>query len=276
MKNASKSLKFIFFGTPDVAKETLERLVAAGLCPDVVVTNPDAPKGRGHVLTPSPVKSYAESLGLPVLTPPHLDDELIKEISVQGFDLAIVVAYGKILPESLINSFPKGVLNIHYSLLPRWRGASPVESALLNGDEKTGVSIQQMVKKLDAGNVIAVKEVDIAPEDTTASLRPRLITLGADLLIETLPKYLNGEVTPVPQDESQVTAAPKFKKEDGLINPNGDDLLNWRKYRAFAVWPGTYFFKDEKRYKITSAVYHDGKFITKRVIPEGGKEIDYQ
>jgi methionyl-tRNA formyltransferase len=268
-------MKFIFFGTPEVARQTLLKLVASGLRPEAVVTNPDAPKGRGHVLTPSPVRSYAESLGVPVLTPESLTSEVEAEISAIGADLAIVVAYGKILPESLINSFPKGVLNIHYSLLPRWRGASPVESALLQGDQTTGVVVQKMVKKLDAGDIVSVRQIDIAEEDTTATLRPRLIELGADLLIETLPQYLNGEINPMPQDESRVTHAPKFKKEDGLIDLEGDALLNWRKYRAFAVWPGTYFFKGDKRHKIISAIYREGRFIPLRVIPEGGKEIDH-
>lgn len=268
-------MKYIYFGTPDVAKETLEFLVAAGLRPEAVVTNPDAPQGRGHILTPSPVKTYAESLSLPVLTPEKLDENFIKEVEAVGADLAIVVAYGKILPEALINIFPKGVLNVHYSLLPRWRGASPVESALLHGDSETGVSIQKMVKKLDAGDVVATIKAPILPEDTTATLRPRLIKLGAELLIDILPKYMNGELTPVPQDESLVTHAPKFAKADGELNLEGDPLLNWRKYRAFFVSPGTYFFEGGKRFKIKSARYENGRFMVTRVVPEGGKEIDY-
>lgn len=268
-------MKYIYFGTPDVAKETLEFLVAAGLRPEVVVTNPDAPFGRGQVLTPSPVKTLSESLSLPVMTPEKLDDNFIKEVEAIGADLAIVVAYGKILPESLISIFPKGVLNVHYSLLPRWRGASPVESALLNGDSETGVSIQRMVKKMDAGDVVAAARELILPEDTTATLRPRLIKLGAELLIDTLPKYLKGEVTPTVQDESQVTHAPKFAKTDGELKLDGDPLLNWRKYRAFAVSPGTYFFENGKRFKIKSARYENGRFIIERVVPEGGKEMDF-
>ncbi len=268
-------MNYIFFGTPDVASETLERLTAAGLRPAAVVTNPDAPKGRGHVMTPSSTKVLAESLGIPVLTPEKLDDEFQKEVGAYGADLAVVVAYGKILPESLIDSFPKGVLNIHYSLLPRWRGASPVESALLHGDAKTGVSIQKMVKRLDAGDVVAAREMEILPDDTTATLRPRLIELGAELLLETLPKYIEGGIVPIPQDESLVTHAPKFSKAEGELDLSADSLSNWRKYQAFAVSPGTYFFKDGKRYKITKASYQDGRFLIERVVPEGGKEIEY-
>lgn len=268
-------MKYIYFGTPDVARETLEHLVMADLRPIAVVTNPDAPKGRGQVMTASPVKEYAESLKIPVLTPEHLNEEFMKELQVFEAELGIVVAYGKILPESLINSFPNGVLNIHYSLLPRWRGASPVESALLHGDKVTGVTIQKMVKKLDAGPILAVSEMEILPEDTTATLRPHLITLGAELLIDTLPKYLAGRIKPYEQNESKVTLAPKFKKEDGELNLEDDAINNWRKYQAYAVWPGTYFFEDGKRMKITQARFEGDRFIVERVIPEGQSERDY-
>lgn len=268
-------MKYIFFGTPDVAKETLEYLVENGLSPLAVVTNPDAPKGRGHIMTPSPVKEYAVGMGLPVLTPDSLDDEFMKEVSAYGADLAIVVAYGRILPEALIHSFPQGVLNIHYSLLPRWRGAAPVEYALLNDDKETGVTIQKMVKELDAGDIVAVKQMTIEDGDTTLTLRPRLIKLGAELLTETLPRYLSGEIVPTSQEESAVTFAPKLKKVAGEIKLDDDSHTNWNKYRAFAVWPGTYFFKDGKRHKVTRATFRDGVFKVEKVIPEGGRELDF-
>lgn len=268
-------MKYIFFGTPDVAKETLEGLVAAGLRPAAVVTNPDAPKGRGHLLTSSPVSQYARSHNIPVLTPEKLDDIFQKEVGAYGADLAIVVAYGKILPESLINSFKQGVLNVHYSLLPRWRGASPVETALLNGDELTGVTIQKMVKKLDAGDIIASREMPIRQEDTTATLRPSLIKLGTDLLVDTLPKYIKGEITPIPQDEALATHARKFSKSDGEIILTDDSLQNWRKYRAFVLWPGTHFFINRRRVKITKATFQNGEFLIERVVPEGKHEIPY-
>lgn len=268
-------MKFVFFGTPDVAKETLQYLVENDLSPLAVVTNPDAPKGRGHIMTPSPVKEYALTQGLSVLTPDSLGEEFMKEVGALGADLAIVVAYGKILPEALINSFPQGVLNIHYSLLPRWRGAAPVEYALLNDDKKTGVTIQKMVKELDAGDIVAVKEMLIEDEDTTATLRPRLIKLGAELLIETLPRYLSGVIVPKKQEVEAVTFAPKLKKEAGELKLDDDSLLNWSKYRAFAVWPGTYFFKDGKRYKVVRASLNEGVFKIEKVIPEGGREIDF-
>ena len=144
---------FIYFGTPYVAKDTLQVLVEKGFTPKLVVTSPDAPSGRGLVLTPSDTKTWALEHNLPVRTPEKLDASAITELRALGADYAVVVAYGKILPQALIDIFPKGVLNVHYSLLPRYRGASPVESALLNGDIVTGVSVQRMVYKLDAGDV---------------------------------------------------------------------------------------------------------------------------
>ncbi len=147
--------RFIFFGTPPVAAETLRALLAEGFVPALVVTNPDAPKGRGLALTPSPVKLLASAHDIPVFTPETLDEAAQKEITSRAASYAVVVAYGKIFPESLIHAFPKGVLNVHYSLLPKYRGATPMETALLQGETETGVTVQQMVKELDAGDILA-------------------------------------------------------------------------------------------------------------------------
>ena len=268
-------MKYVFFGTPEVAMETLQELHANFGAPLLVVTNPDAPKGRGRVMTSSPVKVWAEREGVEVITPEKFDDEVIKKISSVGASLGIVVAYGKILPESLIESFPHGVLNVHYSLLPRWRGAAPVEYSLLNNENVTGVTVQKMVKELDAGDVVASKEIVVSTEDTTATLRPRLIKVGSELLLITLHDYLEGKLMPQSQDPLAVTYAPKLKKEDGLLNLEADAQENWNKYRAYAVWPGTYFFENGKRIKIKRARFDNGRFIVERVVPEGGKEIDY-
>lgn len=267
--------KFAYFGTPYVARDTLAYLLEHGYRPEVVVTSPDAPRGRGLVLTPSETRVLAEESGIPVLTPQKLTDEAIEEIRAYGCDYAIVVAYGKILPERLIEMFPKGVLNVHYSLLPKYRGASPVEAALLNGDQVTGVTIQRMVYALDAGDIVAQETTDILPDETTKELRPRLVSLGAALLVSTLPGYLTGSIPLTPQDESRATHSGKIKKEEGELILPGNDELNWRKYRAYAEGPGTYFFKDGKRIKIVSAAFENGTFTPLRVIPEGKKETDY-
>src|SRR5665213_3624224 len=210
--------KFAFFGTPYVASDTLALLAEHGLLPTVVVTSPDSPRGRGLVLTPSETKSWALAHGIPVLTPSTFDAETIAVIKEYGCEYAIVVAYGKILPDALIETFPKGLVNVHYSLLPKYRGASPVEAALLAGDAVTGVSVQRLVRELDAGDSLAIKEVAIEPNETARELRPRLVRLGAELLVEMLPSYLAGERTGTPQDGTRATRCRKIAKADGELN----------------------------------------------------------
>jgi len=277
---------FVFFGTPWVARDTLAALIAGGFVPKVVVTSPDAPVGRGLVLTPSETKVLALARNIPVLTPTALDAETISEIRSKGCDYAIVVAYGKIFPSELIEIFPKGVLNVHYSLLPKYRGATPLESALLAGETETGVTIQTMVREVDAGNVLAQEKTKIALDETARELRPRLVAIGANLLVATLPKYLNNEITPIVQDVSLASRAHKIKKEDGLFSLDAPAEENWKKYRAYADSIGTYFFSAEggsasggenrKRIKITKASFKNGKFVIERVIPEGKREMDYR
>ncbi len=269
-------MKFIFFGTPYVARDTLEALLENGFKPELVVSNPDAPRGRGRVMTPSETKVLAEQHNLPVYTPMRLDAEAVAEIKKYNCDFAIVVAYGKILPQSLLDIFPKGVFNIHYSLLPKYRGASPVETALLNNDAETGVTIQKMVLAMDAGDILAQEKVDVLNDDNTTSLRKRLIDLGNEMLIKVLPDIQSGNLDLVPQDSDTVSFASKMKKEDGLISFEDSDLENWSKYRAYVEWPGTYFFENGKRIKITKAHFDNGKFMIDRVIPEGKKEMDYR
>lgn len=272
-------MTFAYFGTPYVARDTLAILVERGFVPAVVVTSPDAPRGRGMQLAPCQTKEWAQAQGLPVLTPEKIDAAFIETLAGYGCAYAIVVAYGKILPQKLIDSFPKGVLNIHYSLLPKYRGASPVEAALLNGDAVTGVSIQQMVLKLDAGDVLAQEEVAIEPDETTRELRPRLITIGAELLADILPAFERGELSPTPQDEACATHSKKIEKAEGELELAGDSRANWNKYRAYAESPGTYFFAEKNgkrvRVKIVSATLEGGRFVPLRVIPEGKREMAY-
>jgi len=267
--------RFVYFGTPTVARDTLATLLERGFVPALVVTSPDAPSGRGLVLTPSPVKELALAHDIPVLTPEKLDAVALGAITAYHGDYALCVAYGKIFPETLIAAFPLGVLNVHYSLLPKYRGATPLEAALLAGEHETGVTIQKMVKELDAGDSIAQETTPIATGETARELRPRLIELGATLLADTLPAYLAGNVVPKVQDASFVTHSHKLKKEDGLLSLDAPAHENWNKYRAYADSIGTYFFENEKRMKITKASLANGKFIIERVIPEGRNEMGY-
>lgn len=270
---------FVFFGTPYVGRDTLAILDAHGFRPSLVVTAPDAPRGRGLVLTPSETRVWADAHGIPCLTPEKIGPEVISAIRVYECKYAIVVAYGKILPQDLLDVFPLGAINVHYSLLPKYRGASPVEAALLNGDAETGVSIQRMVYALDAGDVLAQEKTEIGEAETTIDLRARLITMGGELLVRMLPDFIAGTDTSVPQDPSQVTRSGKMKKEDGFIVLGADDALNWRKFRAYAQWPRTSFEaeKNGERFRVTVVTAHfaHGKFVPDMVRPAGKNEMSY-
>lgn len=268
--------RFAYFGTPYVARDTLELLFAAGYVPTVVITSPPAPKGRGLTLTPSDTEVWAREHDISVLTPATLTAEIVEEISSYNCEFAIAVAYGKIIPQALIDAFPKGILNIHYSLLPKYRGASPVEMALRNGDSITGVTIQQMVYELDAGDILAQRQVPIAETDTTRTLRPILIKEGADLLIETLPKFVAGEIEPIPQHSMLASRAPKISKAEGELSLEVGGRENWNTYRGLIESPGTYFFAEKEgksiRVKIAEAQLVDGEFVITRIVPEGKSE----
>ncbi len=264
-------LNFIFFGTPDVASSTLEILKQGRFLPSLIVTSPDQKQGRKMILTPPPVKVWAEENNIPYIQPEKLNDLKINA------DLFIVVAYGKIMPEKLINLPKLGSINIHYSLLPKYRGASPVESAILNGDTETGVTIQQMAFKIDSGAILVQEKVDILPDEKAQDLRIRLIQIGGKLLVKSLPNIISQKITPTPQDEENSTHCGKIKKEDGLMdmkNESSADLYN--KFRAYALWPRTFFFKNNKRIIITDATLDNGNFVIKKILPEGKKEIKYE
>jgi methionyl-tRNA formyltransferase len=277
------NIKFAFFGTPEVASQTLDILLANNLLPSLIITSPDKRAGRDLKLTPSPVSIWAKDHNIKCLKPEKLDDifldELFRLTDQEKIDIYLVVAYGKILPETLIKYPPKKTINVHYSLLPKYRGASPLESAILNGENQTGVTIQEIEYKLDSGPILATQKIPIDIMTTKAKLKEELIEGGANLLIRTLNQIKDGTINKIPQDENQATFCGKIKKEDGLIDPLGDDLANWNKYRAFYGWPGIYFFADKKdkkiRLKITQASFVDNKFIIEKVIPENKKEINY-
>jgi len=265
-------MNFVFFGTPDVAEETLEILKESGFLPSLIVTSPDKPQGRKMLITPPPVKVWAIENNIPYIQPEKIKGGDLKN----NFDLAIVVAYGKLLSEEIINTPKLGSINIHYSLLPKYRGASPVESAILNGETETGVTIQRMEYKMDSGAILAQEETKIGENETAPELRHRLIKIGGELLVKILPEFVDGKIKPVPQNESLASVCKKIKKEDGLISLTDDSVKNYNKFRAYATWPRTFFFKNGKRIIITDAALENEKFVIKKVIPEGGKEIDYK
>ncbi len=275
-----KEFNFAFWGTPILACQTLDILEQKGYVPSIIITTPDKPSGRGLEIKETPVSLWAKNHNIICLKPEKIDNNFVEKLSTFNFQLNIVVAYGRILPSSIIDGPRLGTINIHYSLLPKYRGASPLESALLNGDKITGISIQQMAFKLDTGSILAQKEIEIENNDTKEDIKIKLINLGGNLLCNIIPKILNKTIIPQIQKESEATYCTKIKKEDGEINLENDAQENYNKYRAFHGWPGIYFFTircDKKiRVKITEAIYEDNKFIVKKVIPEGKKEMDYK
>ncbi len=241
-------------GSPEFALPTLQILVdnyrVVG-----VVTQPDRPAGRGRSLTSPPVKTLAQSLDIPVVQPPLLrkDTEAKQQIMDWEPGVIVVTAYGQILRPDILDLPQYGALNVHASLLPRWRGAAPIQAAILHGDGETGATIMRMDPGMDTGPILSRRAISITATDTAGSLSPKLAQLGADLLIETLPTYFAGELQPQPQDDSQATYAPLLKKSDGELDftQTADELA--RRVRAYHPWPGTYMYWQDKTLKIHQA-----------------------
>lgn len=271
--------RFAFFGTPALACDILDSLEAAGQVPAYIVSMPDRAQGRGMVVQPSPVAAWGAARGIEVLKPEKLDEAMIAGMAARGVSFAIVVAYGKIVPQGLLDTYPRGMWNIHYSLLPRFRGATPVESAILAGDTETGVAIQRMVFALDAGPLITLEKTAIGADETAPALRARLNAIAARLLVEVFPQIASGEVVLAEQDASQATRCGKMEKSDGDIS-HDDDTTRSRKYRAYFSWPGTYFFAERGgktlRVKVAAAHAERGRFVIDTVVPEGKGAMPYR
>lgn len=265
--------RIAFWGTPELTTKYLGALKDTDMTPVVVITNPDRPKGRGKELASPPAKQWALKNNIQVLQPEIFDDTLFETLSSLDLDVSVVVAYGSLIPKRFIDIPKKGTLNVHYSLLPHLRGASPTETAILQGDTETGCSIQIMRPKLDSGPIIALKKTLIGETENTTELRGRLTDIGAQLLADTLPEYLKGNIVQKEQDETLATYAPKISKEDGLLGENDDE--NYRKFKAYIEWPRTYFFLNNKRIIVKSAHLEDRRFVIDTVLPEGKKEMSY-
>ncbi len=228
----------VFFGSPDYAVPTLERLLASAAVEVVlVVTQPDRPRGRRGTPEPTAVRALAEAHGVPVHQPERLRREDTARIVATDPVVGVVAASGHILPTHLLEAFPRGVLNVHASLLPRHRGASAVASAILAGDAESGATVMRVVREVDAGPVLGRAATPIGPLDTTATLTRRIAELGAELLIDLLPKWVAGTVDAIPQDDALATFAPRLAKADGVIDWSLPALEIWRRVRAFEPWP---------------------------------------
>lgn len=236
--DAASAPRLIFAGTPAFARASLQALCGAGHRPVAVLTQPDRPAGRGRRLTASPVKAWAVEEGLPVLQPVTLKDAAaVAELAALAPDALIVAAYGLILPPAVLELPPAGCINVHASLLPRWRGASPIQAAVLAGDRVSGVSLMRMEAGLDTGPVYARAEIALAPRETAGELHDRLAALGAGLLTERLSDILAGRLQPEPQDDAAATYAPRIRREDALIDWTRPAERIDRAVRAYDPWP---------------------------------------
>ena len=236
--------RIVFFGTSEFAIPALRALVVNDMTPLVVVTAPDKPAGRRLTPTLSPVKKdiFAE---VTVLQPDKLNKEFIDRISALNPDVGVVVSYGKIISQTIIDIFPQGILNIHPSLLPKYRGPSPIENTILAGDAETGVTIIQIDDKMDHGPVIAQQKVSLQKANTSyQELHNHLAELGAELLIETLPKWIDGKIKTTSQDDTRATYTHLIKKEDGHIDWSRDASYIERMVRAYNPWPGAYTYNN--------------------------------
>jgi len=245
-------------GSPDFALPSL-RSLAQKFQVVGVVTQPDRAAGRGRELKSPPVKTLALELGLPIIQPEKLKQpEAMDQLRVWDPELIVVAAFGQILKKDVLDLPRYGCINVHASLLPRWRGAAPINAALLHGDEETGVTIMQMDVGLDTGAMLTKRSIRLTPTDTAGSVFQTLSTLGADLLVETLPRWVAGEITPEKQDDSLATYAPTLKKEDGRLDFARDVTELERLIRAFNPWPGTFMDFDGVNLKIHRAHVGEG------------------
>jgi methionyl-tRNA formyltransferase len=236
------SLNLVFCGTPRFAVPTLEKLVDEGFRVHLVVTQPDRPKGRGLELVSSPVKESAQKLDLPITQPDRIkaNDEFSAQLTALKPDAIIVVGYGRIIPQWMLDLPPLGNLNLHASLLPKYRGAAPIQWAIANGETVTGVTTMRIDAGLDTGDILLQQDLPIAPNDTAETLAPRLASIGANLVVETLRRLQAGFVDPRPQDTSQASLAPILKKEDGLVDFSRSAADIFNRIRGFQPWPGAH------------------------------------
>jgi methionyl-tRNA formyltransferase len=236
------SLDLVFCGTPRFAVPTLEKLVDDGFRVHLVVTQPDRPKGRGLELVSSPVKESALKLDLPITQPARItaNDEFSAQLTALKPDAIIVVGYGRIIPQWMLDLPPLGNLNLHASLLPKYRGAAPIQWAIANGETVTGVTTMRIDAGLDTGDILLQQDLPIAPNDTAETLAPRLASIGANLVVETLRRLQAGSIDPRPQDNSQASLAPILKKEDGLVDFSRSAADIFNRIRGFQPWPGAH------------------------------------
>jgi methionyl-tRNA formyltransferase len=265
------SLNLVFCGTPSFAVPTLERLVAAGFHIQLVVTQPDRPKGRGLEVVASPIKQCALKLQLPIIQPETIKNnaDFRDQLTAINPDAVIVVGYGRIIPQWMLDLPPLGNINLHASLLPKYRGAAPIQWAIAQGETITGVTTMKIDAGLDTGDILLQEKIPIAPDDTAETVAPKLAVVGANLIVATLHGMQAGNISPLPQDHTQSTLAPILRKEDGLIDFSrpAPEILN--RMRGFQPWPGAYSKYRGKNLQVWKAASFDRTLSPSELRVEG-------
>jgi methionyl-tRNA formyltransferase len=248
-------MKLVFCGTPQFAVPSLQKLIESGHHVSLVVTQPDRPRGRGMEVTASPVKQTAQKLGLPVIQPEKIkkNEEFQKQLSEISPESIIVVGYGRIIPPWMLQLPPLGNINVHGSLLPKYRGAAPIQWAIASGETVTGITTMRLDEGLDTGDILLQREMEIGAEDTAVTIAPRLAIMGAELLVETLEGLHRGSIARAPQDHSRATLAPILKREDGLVDFRRSAAEIYNRMRGFQPWPGATTLFRGKNLKIVAA-----------------------
>ncbi len=288
MEKINTKSNIVFFGSPEFSICILKGLKDKNILPSLIITMPDRATGRKLKITPPPVKIWADKNQIPTIQPEKLDNDFIDKLKKEKRDLFLIAAYGKIIPQEILDIPKLGTLNVHPSLLPKYRGATPIHSVILNGEKETGVSIMLIDAKMDHGPIIKQEKISlyknsISELTTKIELEKELAILGGKMLADIIPKWINnpnstdgqGEIKAEEQNHEKATYCTKLKSDDGLIDLNDNPELNFKKIRAFDKWPRAHFFKNDKRIIIKKARLENGKLIIDRILPEGGKEIAY-
>jgi methionyl-tRNA formyltransferase len=276
------NFKIAFFGTSIFSVFCLNELKVLGLLPNLIITSPDRPKGRGLIMEANPVKTWAIENNIEFLTPAKLDSEFTLKLSTFNFQLFLVASYGKIVPKAILDMPEYGVLNIHPSLLPKYRGPSPLQEQILNDEKNVGVTVMKMDTEIDHGPIITQSKIEI-PNWPVNLIQLKEITAkeGVKMLLNNLDAWVEGKIKPIEQNHSEATFTKKVEKNDGLLDLEmSKPFENYLKTKAYYPWPGTFFFivKGEQKIRviIKESKYSDGKFIITRVLPEGKKEMSYE
>lgn len=265
-------INFAFFGGEPLSVPTLQKLHQKGLVPGLIISNPDKPQGRNLEIVSPPTALWAKEHDIPLLQPEKLKKEDIQNI----FDFFVVVSYGKIIPKEILDLPKLGTINVHPSLLPLYRGPSPIVTPILNGDIETGVTIIKIDEEMDHGPILAQDKIPLSGNESREDLEKSLAELGGELLVKIIPEFIKNKIKPRAQDHKMATYVKKIVKANGEIKLEDDPVKNWRKFRAYSGWPRVFFFKNGKRIIITDAVLENNQFVIKKVLPEGKKEIKYE